>query len=204
MDERIERAAPLSLPSHHSQSDWDFANVNWLLDENIYPTEAPSIRGTTPACVMLVKDATSGALSDGRVVSWVYADITSVLTVFFFRNQIADGGAAATNTYMIYIGETAILLYYYLNGKASLVESKGHTWSWAADTWYKVRVTWWSAGGSIFVRMERWNGDSWERLGGDADTDFADANDRWKDNAVNRIGISVCQNRWYDDLEVWG
>jgi len=204
MDERVERAAPLKYPSHHSQTDWDFSNVNWLLDEDIYPTAPPSIKGTAVSCILLVKDATSGALSDGRLVSWVRGSTVGALTIFYFRNQVADGGASTANTYMIFITETTVKLYYYLATAAHLIESKDITWEWALNTWYKVRVTWWTAGGQLNVRMERWNGDSWEKLGGDADTDFADANDRWKDATVNRCGISVYNARWYDDLEVWG
>lgn len=203
VDKRIERAAAAEGPLHHSLTDWDFQNVSWTLSATVYHTAAPSLIGTA-AGAALIKNATTGALSDGRLIIWTRTSTTSALLRMLFRNQAADGDANLTSTYYIYVVPTAVSLYVYLTGSPILLSKKNMTWTWDINTWYKLRVTWWTTAAKLYVRVERWNGSAWVTLGGDADVDFEDANDRWKGNPVNRCGVHYANVIWSDDLEVWG
>lgn len=201
VDERIRGRKP----KHHSITDWDFSSVDWTLDETIYHTAIPSLHGTTGApCHSLVKNATTGALSDGRMIMWIRGNYATYLVGLLFRNQATDGGADNQNQYMFRIMPDELTFAYYLVGGYNAIDAKAMTWEWALETWYKIRLTWWTSVDRIYVRMERWTGTEWVTLGGAADTDFEDVNDRWKDNPVNRCGIYLDQFLWVDDLEVWG
>ncbi|GAI19492.1 unnamed protein product [marine sediment metagenome] len=184
---------------HHSITDWDFESVNWTLDGAVYHTAAPSLSATEQLAA-LVKDATTGALSNGRLILWVRSNEISLLGMYF-RNQIADGGADAVDTYYADITATTCRLFCFGN---SFSETKDMTWVWAVNTWYKLRFSWWTSAERLYFRIERWTGAAWVTLGGDADTDFEDVNDHYKDNPVNRCGVRLLDDLWIDDLEVWG
>ena len=204
LDQRVERALAAKGRTHFSRTDWDFADSNWTLDETIYHAAAPSLRGTSTGKPALIKNATTGALSDGRLIAWLRSGVATYLPAIWFRNQQADGGASYSNTYLIYIYNAKIEFYYYLAGGGNLIDTHAHTWSWAAATWYKIRITWWSSADILWVRVERWDGDAWVTLGGAADVDFQDPDDRWKDETVNRCGFQYYSQWWVDDVEVWG
>jgi len=203
MSDRIKRALAARGRTHFSRADWDFQNASWTLDGAIYKTSAPSLHGTGSG-LALVLNASSGALSDGRLVGWMRSDAASLLPLLFFRNQRADGGADVNNSYYIQLQATSVLLRKYVGGGASTIDTHNMTWTWSVDTWYKIRVTWWTSVDRMYVRVEYWDGDSWKTLGGDADTDFEDVNDLWKDNAVNRVGVYYMTSKWIDDFEAWG
>lgn len=203
MDERIRRALPAGKRPHFSYADWDFQNVDWTLDPAIYKAAPPSLRSTT-LTLALAKHATTGALSDGRLITWARSGSLVSLIIVMFRAQDADGGAGLINTYYIRIRETEVTLSKFVATAQSEVDAQNITWNWLVDTWYRIRVTWWTSVDRIYVRVEYWDGDSWETLGGDADTDLEDTNDLWKDNARNRCGIYCIDDRWYDDVEIWG
>ncbi len=206
IDERIKRQALIPRPlKHHSLADWDFENVDWILDEVIYHTEVPSLLGIGTGGQALIKHATTGALSDGRLILWLRSSLATELCYLIFRNQKADGDADRDNTYSLSIYENTVVLKYYLGGEPSVeVETKDHTWSWVINTWYRLRLTWWTSAERLYVRIERWTGTAWVTLGGDADIDFQDVNDRWKNETVNRCGLSYYEKFHQDDLEVWG
>ena len=203
MDERVKRALAVKGRTHFSRTDWDFEDANWTLDEIIYKAAPPSLHGTN-AGAALVKHATTGALSDGRLITWTRASIITILINVFFRNQAADGTANFLNTYFTQLEETELKFYKRVAAGTTLLDTHAFTWNWAINTWYKLRHTWWSSVDRIYLRVERWNGDSWETLGGAADTDFEDTDDLWKDAAVNRTGVFYYDSRWIDDVEVWG
>lgn len=205
MDGRIKNATDAESPGHHSITDWDFQNVNWELDNSIYHAAPPSLHGSATG-IALVKHATTGALSDGRLVAWVRSSHASSLNYFFFRNQVADGSADFQECYLhrILPKTTGIRLTKYVGGVASTIDTKKYTWNWAVNTWYKIRITWWTAAEHLFLRTERWTGTEWVTLGGAADDDIEDPGDAWKDAAVNRCGMFYHTIFWYDDLEVWG
>ncbi len=187
-----------------SLTDWDFENENWRLHPTIYHTAAPSFQGTV-AGVALVKHAISGALSNGRLVVWAWTNDAGVLALLVFRNQVVDGSAELQDSYYIWIEGASLGFRAIVGGEYLLTIEKDHTWNWAVETWYKLRVTWWTSAERIYVRVERWTGTEWVTLGGDADTDFEDVNDRWKDSETNRVGVQyVAWTRLYDDIEVWG
>lgn len=188
---------------HHSFADWDFEDVGWSLDEDIYHDAPPSLVGTAHP-VALIKNATTGALSNGRLIVWVRTNNVVSQGSFWFRNQAVDGGADEEDGYRILLLENSILFYYALGGGDTLIDTKAHTWGYLADTWYKIRLTWWTSVDRIYVRVERWTGTEWITLGDEADTDFEDTNDRWKDAAVNRCGFSLTTSNYRDDVEVWG
>lgn len=204
IDERIKREAFIPRPlKHHSITDWDFQYVTWVLDGAIYHAAPPSLHGTASGAV-LVKNATTGALSNGQLITWVRVDSGTALLNAFFRNQVADGGADNADCYFLRIAETECILNYYIDSSITVVETKAHTWNWVVDTWYKIRLTWWTSAERLYVRVERWTGTAWVTLGNEMDTDFEDVNDRWKDAEVNRCGFSISATRWQDDFEVWG
>lgn len=205
VDERIKNAAEAGNPGPRGITDWDFGDVTWELDDVTYHTAPPSLTGSG-VNVALVKHATTGALSDGRLVAWFRSASSSYINYIIFRNQKADGGADEEDTYSmnIYAGTTGLRLIRIVGGSGTAVDTKTYTWDWAINTWYKVRVTWWTAAERLFVRVERWNGEAWVTFGGDADDDFEDATNQWKDSAVNRCGITYYRYMWIDDLEVWG
>lgn len=202
IDERIRLIT--KRPLHHSYADWDFSSVNWVLDEDIYHDAPPSLHSTA-SVTCLVKHATTGALSDGRLITWARSNnLLYGLLITVFRNQVADGGANFDDTYLITIQKDRIIFYSYEGGVVEEIDTKAFTWVWAINTWYKIRVTWWSALARIYVRVERWDGAAWVTLGGASDTDFEDTDDLWKDNPVNRCGIGLSGTYlWYDDVEVW-
>lgn len=205
VDERINGAAAAGNPGHHSFLDWDFENVNWVLDDAIFHAAPPSLHGTAGA-IALVKDSETGALSDGRLVAWARATGTGELVWFGFRNQHADGGADRQNYYWVRISAAAggVRLYRYIAGGSTLIDTKTHTWVWAKDTWYKIRITWWSAADRLFLRTERWTGTEWVTFGGNADVDIQDVADQFKDAEVNRCGLYYHSLFYFDDVEVWG
>lgn len=203
LDQRVARALATKKPLHHSITDWDFQNVSWLLDEAVYKAAPPSLHGAASG-VALAKHATTGALSDGRLVFWARSSGTGYLARFWFRNQHADGGADYVSTYYVAIKTNDAEFRKWVATAPTLLDTHVMTWTWAADTWYKVRVTWWSSAETLWVRVERWTGSAWVTLGGAADTDFSDADDLWKDNAVNRTGSYYTVSEYIDDLEVWG
>jgi hypothetical protein len=189
---------------HHTFADWDFQNANWTLDGTIYHTEAPSLHGLG-SNQALIKHATTGALSNGRLVFWTRSSSIGYLTEFSFRDQVADGNADQENTYRLTVKEDEMTFDKYIAGTPNPIDTKAFTWVWAINAWYKIRVTWWTSVDRIYVRVERWTGTEWVTLGGEADTDFEDTDDQWKDNPVNRCGPHLISSYSYiDDLEVWG
>lgn len=202
-NECIKRVLAARKRTHFSRADWDFENVSWTLDGAIFHTAAPSLSGTDFG-LALVKDATTGALSDGRMVAWRRSNVGSALGFFYFRNQDADGSSSRTNTYGVEIRDDEIMFTKHVGGAPTTIDTHAFTWVWALNTWYKIRVTWWTSVDRIYVRVERWTGTEWATLGGAADTDFEDVNDLWKDAAVNRCGVYYGNVYWIDDFEIWG
>ncbi len=191
--------------SPSSYTDWNFENVNWELDDGIWHTAPPSFTASA-LCTSLVKHATTGALSDGRLVTWIRSSTTTTLGMLLFRNQKADGAADHQDSYVLFINdsEPGLRLYRYIGGAFSTIDTKAHTWAFAANTWYKIRITWWSAADRLFLRTERWTGTEWVTFGGAADDDIEDPDDQFKDAEVNRCGVRPQSIWWFDDLEVWG
>lgn len=193
----------MAIIAHHSITDWDFESAEWTLDGVIYHTAPPSLHGIIASGAALVKHATTGALSDGRIIAWVRSSSAAYLPWFIFRNQKVDGGADSEDTYRLQIYDDHVDLISYIAGVQDIVQAKDHTWGWLANTWYKLRLTWWTSVDRIYVRIERWTGTEWVTLGGEADIDFEDTDDLWKDNPVNRCGLLFFGVWWQDDVEVW-
>ncbi len=204
IDEQIKRQTLIPRPlKHHSITDWDFLNVNWNLDLEIYHDAPPSFVGTG-AGMMLIKHATTGALSDGRLILWLRYAAGNVIT-FYFRNQQADGNAGFANCYNMIVWATdTVKVSSYTGGVGSEVATKNRTWNPDYNTWYKLRLTWWTSLNRLYIRLERWTGTEWTTLGDEMDTDFEDTDDLYKDNPVNRCGFDYASNHWQDDVEVWG
>ena len=203
LDQRVDRALAPRKRLHFSYADWDFSTVDWTLDETIYKAAPPSMHGTG-ASLITAKHATTGALSDGRLINWMRSGDASYLGYIFFRNQAADGTSNYENCYYSRIEDDRTTFYYFLTGGSHEIDTHLMDWNWAINTWYKIRWTWWTSVDRIYFRVERWDGDAWVTLGGAADIDFEDTNDRWKDETVNRVSIYVTTNLWYDDVEIWG
>ena len=203
LDGRIKRAHAARKRPHFSYTDWDFMNADWTLDETIYKAAPPSLHGTGGG-LALAKHATTGALSDGRLIMWMRSSIADYLGYLFFRNQVADGTADYENCYYVRLDDDGLVFYYFLTGSSNPIDTHLMDWNWAINTWYKIRWTWWTSVDRMYLRTERWDGDAWVTLGGAADIDFEDTNDRWKDETRNRVGIYYMTSKWFDDVEVWG
>ncbi|MBA7606772.1 hypothetical protein ES703_13922 [subsurface metagenome] len=217
----------LAIP-HHSTDDWNFSADGmggYQLDVVNYHSSPSAVTLHYPGTayvVMLCKYTTVRCLPQGQIVGWFYIPLgkaTSSRFNLLFRHQCPyteEPFYQPKDCYAVkwswdtppvitcerHDGETGTTLY--INDDTG--QSQRTEPSWAEETWYKRRVTWWSSkdyqnDNAILIRLERWTGSAWaEYAGGSV---WFDNTDQWKASGVNGCGIWL--NGWTitDDTEIW-
>jgi len=131
----------------------------------------------------------------GMVITWVrFTDVSKPLLVVF-RYQDASNyyyARFAGGSNGCYIGR--------VKAGAGKTFKKG-TWTPDADTWYRIRVRWWSDPyWGLEGWLEYWDGEAWQTIVKYAD----DADDLWAD-VGGRVGFEVESPYHYlDDILIFG
>lgn len=189
---------------HHSTTDWDFQNANWLLTAQQYISAPTSIRAIVAAGLyVLSRLAGAQCLPQGRMIACTYA--TSVHTMYFltFRNQAALGSASSTNCYLLYRNSaTTIRLNRMVGGVSTLIGT--WTTTHTLNAWHRYRITWWNGVNeqnqpALACELEQEIGGEWVSRG-----ILYDTANQFKDSATNRCGIGLTQvDNFQDDTEIW-
>ena len=189
---------------HHSPLDWDFLNINWMLDPELYVSPPSSLTGTgaTLCCALLASACT--LVTQGRIVGWGLSHVAGGGLWHIFRNQAPVGTCALIDCYRGNFYNNYARLDVYVGGGWSVVDTRNFYdgINLDANTWYKLRLTWWESMGIMWVRYEWWHNEAWEQLC----DDIQDANNRWGEATsptINRVGLYFRDRYHFDDTEIW-
>lgn len=202
---------------HHTTGDFNYIYGTWSLDPTRYQSAPSSIRFWRPitwyAQGALLKHSVSGAIEQGRLVSWFITDWLGATrrNLFIFRNTSPDGSALLTNSYALQFSQTYVKWVWYTSPELFVVvhDFVPMPANWIlASVWYQIRVSWWNGKNLLnedatVLRVEKFDGE-WKQLL----TDAYDTNQRNKGQGIQRAGIGIhtpeagVQN-WWDDTEFW-
>ena len=187
---------------------WDFVDVLGVpceyreLDSSQYVSPDCSLHGTSAGAgevgIALVKasEIPAADLKQGRIVCWFRQDTVGVGTgssQLYFRCQ-----HTWIDTYYLHLNTQVNGIYFRKNVATVPTVLASTTWAFDADTWYKIRITWWTIGSLFLMMAERWDGDDWVTL----IDKFIDGDPAWGDIG-GTAGVHVLLNNWKDDVEIW-
>jgi len=210
-----ERVAPYELPG--VVTDWNFYNSNWALDTQIYVSAPSSIKFNYGNFALLKQSAVGQAIVNGRVETYhrtsgfgAYLAQYNYAAILF-RSNASDGSTSPTNVYFLQLynpsggsgaSATNAILILYLSGTYYTIGTRSLSTQLSANTWYRIRTTWWVSQGVLVVRLEYYNGTNWSKLC----DDFTDNRNAGASNAVNRVGVGGGYSfyyGWHDDTIVY-
>jgi len=201
----------LELPKkHHSLADWDFlAGLIYALDNAVYVSSPSSLRITVPSASglrvgCLNKDSSCVNLPQGRIETQLRStSIGNARPAIIFRNQGGVGSIDNDNTYFVTVaGTTANATKRVAGGITGL-----GSWSrsYADNTWYQERITWWNEPPALILRYEYWDGSAWVIV----TPDITDSAPSFEGSTTNRCGLG--DNRtggpyynYFDDTMIYG
>lgn len=187
----------------HSVSDWDFQTTNWALSNAHFVSPPTSLHGTGDILyAILCRKPKSLLLPEGRFVFSLYCS-GAVTSTIIFRNQAPLGTANLYNNYEVRVHPVAWA--YFLVRVDGYPEQIG-TWLVHSLTgqWAEFRLTWWNGvdlqnNPALATELERKEDGVWVSYGIVYDPD-----NRWKDSAINRVGVgNLNPYNWFDDTEIW-
>ena len=188
-------------------SDWDYINGSQNLDGSTYVSAPSSLRQcATDAGQKLYATCKLGAttaLVNARIVEWVRFDYvggyypSSSASIFRFQDT--------SNLYMVEFSpsEGKWRLNKIENGITKHIATQSLTFTPVANTWYKLRATFWESGGYVYARLERWDEPNWVQQG----SDLSDTSPSWPGGGKVGVCMMVSQivrTVWHDDTEIWG
>ena len=191
-------------------ADWDFSNVNWILDTSRYVSAPSSLRlrcgsAIPGGCLALCKHPGSLCLPQARLATSLYSTSENRICLVF-RNQAPAGSSNWTNCYRLYIIVQGARLIRRLNNVDTQFDEWANPWL-TYNTWHQLRLSWWTAYNnqnvkSLAIRTEYWDGAKWVI----ARTSYDPLN-MWEDSAVNRCGVAASYDTayymYFDDTEIW-
>lgn len=196
-----------------ASADWDFERTEWSEDTTHVVSSPKSLKllrtaGGVKTWSIIRNTAESLAVDQGRIVSWVWADLPSTTySVWCFRAQGPVGTATFANSYRVDVGPTQFTWWYVdALGVATLIGQCA--WTHPVGSWVKVRITWWNGKDgtgtpATVLRCEYFDGAAWIQAG----IDLYDTNERNKGSATNRCGVghyyASDYGVWLDDTEIW-
>ncbi|MBA7534779.1 hypothetical protein ES705_27028 [subsurface metagenome] len=203
---------------HHSTGDFDFIVGTWSLSSDYFVSPPTSLYFSRPtadvAQAALLKHSISGAVEQGRIVSWFRSHTLGETrrNLFVFRNPSPDGSPAIVNSYAIEFSQTYIRWLWY-TGTTTYDEIvtiyTALPYYITAGEWFLLRISWWNgvnpqSDPATIVRVEKFVEDVWTQFG----DDVYDTNQRNIGNPVQRAGIGVHATgtgiiAYWDDTEFW-
>lgn len=209
LDERIAEALRVSrLVKHHSSGDWDYSSTNWELDEAQY-VSAPSslsvleIGGVYLTALVKTTTVPIANVKEGRLETYFRHNHEGVHNKvdFIFRYQDAD------NCYYLFIRmydgiDGSLQVYRVKAGVPTLLDHKDVA-SFAVNTWFRYRVTWWNDYVGLVIRVEKYSAGEWV-----TEFDAYDSENNWKDIG-GRVGAASSRfedpyHVWIDDTKIYG
>jgi len=206
------KTAPFELPG--VTVDWDFYNANWALDTQVYVSAPSALRLNNPNYALLKQGAVNIAIKNGRIETYIRHTGNFVLgaaRALYFRATYPDGSFSGGSAYFIGLGGTSTGsgvavdtagLGFVSDGSGSTFTQANITPSIRANTWYKIRVTWWESSGVLVARLEYYNGEQWAPLC----PDFTDNQNRNASSSTLRVGVGnyfASSYAWYDDTVIY-
>lgn len=179
--------------SHHSISDFDKTNnAVWRLSDTEFISAPTSLAIGGSECQeedtpFLCKIADTLDLPEGQLETLHTGIPSGDNSVLYFRNQRANGGSNAENTYSMRIRGLKVEFRVWVAGiftdldEIALVTED--------DRWYRDRITWWNGldphcDPALVIMFERYTGPDWTQIG----EWLYDTNNRWKTSGINRCG----------------
>lgn len=215
LDNPAKRNLELALPIHHSPADWDYQPARGFHLSALQKISSPTalcrpVDGTqgTLGWVFL-KELISGNLSEGRITT--HFRINPLVDKFwriYFRTQAKPTTDSPLNSYFIFYTSTGDSVWKRVNGvDTNLFAGTPHT-SWAADTWYQIRLTWYlwlteTLEPILRILFDLWEAGAWTNL-----INFDIANPLWQDTPTNLIGFknpgdAAAKRFWIDDTVIY-
>lgn len=182
--------------------DWDFSNMNWLLDDGQYvsaPTSLKCANSDEPFVFIKTSIVPITSVKEGRVITRCrISHNCENMRLAIFRYQDED------NYYFVMIDARNhdALVYRRKLGVETKLDEGSHG-EVKDDEWIKLRVTWWNDYVGLAIRVEVWYGDEWVKV-----VDAYDTENYWKDEG-GRVGFKPDVSQpayptWFDDTEIYG
>jgi len=211
----LQKVAPFELPG--VTTDWDFYNANWALDTQNYVSPPSSVRFNIGNCALLKQSAAGQAIVNGRVETYYRTDgFRNYFGQFnygtiIFRSNASDGSTSSSSAYFLELYNpsggsgapaTNAVLLLYLSGTYYTIGTPSLSTQLSANTWNRIRATWWVSQGVLIVRLEYYNGTDWVQLC----ADFTDSKNAGASNTINRVGVGSSYPYaygWADDTVIY-
>ena len=202
------KISDLTLPEHHSVSDWDKPQGPiYVLDSNTYYEPPSSFRISSINvynCAILSRRSNCQCIPEGAVESAFRANSLSYTrSGVVFHNQSPLGETSLSNGYHIVISDGAAELVKTVNGSPNTIGQ----WSRSLNnnTWYRERYSFVIVGTDLFFRREYWDGAKWVQVG----DDFFDSSPPWLNSTINRLGLFALVSNgtqyyvWHDETYLY-
>ena len=202
------KISDLTLPEHHSVSDWDKPQgPTYVLDSNTY-YEAPSsfrmCKANTQNCAILSRRSNCQCVPEGAVESAFRSNyLTYCRPGVIFHNQSPLGETSLSNGYHIWISGSLAKLVKTVGGSATTLGEWNRSIS--NSTWYRERYSFAIVGTDLFVRREYWDGTKWVKVG----DDLIDTSPPWLNSTINRLGLFALVSNgtqyyvWHDETYLY-
>lgn len=200
----------LTEPKHASALDWDFSHPYWAIITAHYLSPPSSLQWKSPISAYmyayyLCKHNGTLKLPEARLVTYFRVAYYGYGIEITFRNTAPPGNSNINNCYRVLLRPQFASYTLEERQDGAVVRSwLGRQSTGVANTWYRIRISWWLAWDILMFRLEHEVDDEWVQQG----DEISISDPLFGAEDIQRCGLGAyCSNMAYalliDDTEIW-